>query len=119
MLGYVTLPCYRRAPVPGPGRGRAAGGGVGQPGHHHHHLLQGEHAAANEFSQQFHEYLLTPLLNMAYGAAVDMVAYAVPVLPHICHIHPNLELKLLQRILNVVASGWFWLIRDCPDCVLK
>ena len=74
MLGYVTLPCYRRAPVPGPGRGRAAGGGVGQPGHHHHHLLQGEHAAANEFSQQFHEYLLTPLLNMAYGAAVDMVA---------------------------------------------
>ena len=74
MLCYVTLPCYRRAPVPGPGRGRAAGGGVGQPGLHHHHLLQGEHAAANEFSQQFHEYLLTPLLNMAHGAAVDMVA---------------------------------------------
>ena len=65
MLGYVTLPCYRRAPVPGPGRGRAAGGGVGQPGLHHHHLLQGEHAAANEFSQQFHEVLLTPLLSMA------------------------------------------------------
>ena len=102
----MTLPCYRRASVPGPGRGRAAGGGVGQPGLHLHHLLQGEHWADIEIPQKFHKDLLT--------AAVDMVAGLRLHLPYL-PIYPNPELKLLQRILTRVASGWFWVIRDCPD----